>query len=296
MHAYADRSASVPALGSWMAEHTAATLLDASAPTERPDARALAARALFAARAAADRVTGRPLDRRAAPADGPACFVIDHPKYLRFIAPIRARLDVESAVVATHGGDGVDEELDELDEGPEPRGRAIGRAMWGFPSLLRGYDRVLAALSSRRASRAVVVEGMSPVDEVASQAARALGIRSICLQQGWSPLVHAGFRGMTHSDMAVWGEGFRELLAPYNPGVHFAVTGNPVLGAQMSTGRLRDRLGERRAVAFFLQTRSSWISPDHVRALHELVARAAAALPGAAVLVREHPGAPLDHG
>jgi hypothetical protein len=190
----------------------------------------------------------------------------------------------------------VDEHVEAWDGDDEPRGRAIGRALWGFPSLLRGFDRVLAALSRRRASRAVVIEGMSPLDEVTSQAARSLGTRSICIQQGWSPLVHAGFRGMTHSDMAVWGEGFRELLEPYNPGVEFAVTGNPVLGAEMSSGCLAEELSGQRSVAFFLQSRSAWIGAEHLRGLYELVASTAAALPNVAVLVREHPGAPLGPG
>jgi hypothetical protein len=291
MRAYADPSAPPPELGSWIANRTGAALLEREPAGARLDARAFAARGLFAARATADRVTGRARDT--ASTDGPACFVLDHPKYLRFIAPIRERMDVKSAVLATHGGDGVDEQVDAWDGDGEPEGRAVGRALWGFPTLLRGFDRVLRALSARHASRAVVVEGMSPLDEITSQAARSLGIRSICLQQGWSPLVHAGFRGMTQSQMAVWGEGFRELLEPHNPGVEFAVTGNPVLGAEMTSGRLEEELGGRRCVAFFLQSQSAWIGPEHLRALHELVARTAAELPDVAVLVREHPGAPL---
>jgi hypothetical protein len=76
--------------------------------------------------------------------------------------------------------------------------------------------------------------------------------------------------------------------------VEFAVTGNPALGAELSTGRLEAEIGRRPAVAFFLQSTSSWIGQEHLRALHELVSRTAARLPGAAVLVREHPGAPLE--
>jgi hypothetical protein len=290
VQAFADRSEPAPRLGSWMADRVGAALVEGESRT-RPGARGLAARGLYAARSAADRVSGR--RPAAAASDGPACFVLDHPKYLRFTAPIRDRLAVPSEVFATHAGDGVDEELDLADPG-RPSGRAIGRALWGHPSLLRSFDLVLDALARRRASRCVVVEGMSPLDEVASQAARTLGIPSICIQQGWSPFVHAGFRGMTQSDMAVWGEGFRELLEPYNPGVDFTVTGNPMLEADLSTGRLDEQLAGRRAVAFFLQSESAWIGREHLRGLYDLVTRIAAALPEVAVLVREHPGAPLS--
>jgi hypothetical protein len=290
MRAWAE-GAEAPPLGSWIADRTAATLLGRDG-TSRVDPRALAARGLFAARSVADRLGTRGR-APAKTATGPTCFLLDHPKYLRFIAPVRARLAGPSAVIATHPGDGVDMHVDPWSGDDALQARAVGRALWGFPSLMHGFDRIIDALSRMRASRSVVVEGMSPLDEIGSQASKALGIRSICLQQGWSPLVHAGFRGMTHSTMAVWGEGFRELLEPYNPGVEFAVTGNPVLGAELSTGRLRDEIGERPSVAFFLQSTSAWIGEDHLRALHELAARAAADLPDAAVLVREHPGAPL---
>jgi hypothetical protein len=292
MNAWAE-GAGAPPLGSWIADRTAASLLGARGTAPRVDPRALAARGLFAARTVADRFLthGRGVPVKST---GPTCFLLDHAKYLRFIAPVRTRLAGPSAVIATDPGNGVDLHVDPWSSDDPLEARAVGRALWGFPSLMHGFDRILEALSRVRASRSVVVEGMSPLDEIGSQASKALGIRSICLQQGWSPLVHAGFRGMTHSTMAVWGQGFRELLEPHNPGVEFAVTGNPVLGAELSTGRLREQIGDRRSVAFFLQSTSSWIGETHLRALHELVGRTARELPHAIVLVREHPGAPLS--
>jgi hypothetical protein len=283
--------ATAPPLGSWIADETAATLLGAGERPSRFAPRALAARSLFAARSAADRLSGTARGARTS-ADGPAVFVLDHPKYLRFIAPVVAQLSVDTAVAATHEGPGVDRHVD-ADSGAPARERAVGRALWGFPSLLVMYDQVLDALSKAGASRTVVIEGMSPLDEVAGQASRTLGIPSVCIQQGWSPLVHAGFRAMSQTTMAVWGEGFGDLLRPHNPGVDFAVTGNPALGAELSGGRLAGELGGRPAVAFFLQSTSSWIRAEHLAALHRLVALTAEALPGAAVLVREHPGAAL---
>jgi hypothetical protein len=291
MEAYA-RGGEVPPLGSWMADRTGAALLERPDGPARLDARSLGARLLFTARTAIDRL-GADKPPVSGASGGPTCFLIDHPKYLRFIAPARARMTGPSAVVGTDPGDGVDLHVDAWSGPHELEARAVGRALWGFPSLMHAFDRVLRALSELRASRTVVIEGMSPLDEIGSQASAALGIRSICLQQGWSPLIHAGFRGMTHSTMAVWGDGFRELLEPHNPGVEFAVTGNPVLGAELSSGRLCEELGSRRAVAFFLQGTSAWIASEHLLALHDIVLRTAAALPEVTVLVREHPGAPL---
>ena len=291
VHAYAAGGAAPP-LGSGIAANTAAALLGRSRRKPRLDTRALAARGLFAARSVADRVSGRGPSRYGE-ASGPACFVVGQPKYLRFIAPIRERMERPTRVLATFVSDDIDDEID-LDSGGDLRARAVGRALWGFPSLMHGYDQLVELLSRARASRAVAVEGMSPLDELCAQAARALGIPSVCIQQGWSPLVHAGFRRMTHSTMTVWGEGFRELLEPHNPGVGFAVTGNPVLGDELSSVRLREEIGDRSGVAFFLQSTSAWIGEDHLHALHELAARVGADLPDTAVLVREHPSAPLS--
>src|SRR3954465_2887322 len=133
--------------------------------------------------------------------------MLDHPKYLRFVEPVRARLAGPRAGLAPVRGHGVRLPPRPGREDERPKARAVGESLWSYPSLMRGFDRVVTALSRMRASRTVVVEGMSPLDEIGSQASKALGIRSICLQQGWSPLVHAGFRGMTHSTMTVWGEG-----------------------------------------------------------------------------------------
>jgi hypothetical protein len=287
MSAYSERTAPPP-LGSWIADLTGARLLGRGARAPTRDVRSLAARALFRVRSLLDR------PRPASPGDGPACFVLDHTKYLRFIAPIREHMRRETAVVATHAGEGVDRLVETGDE-DRPRGRAVGRALWGFPSLLHTYDRLLATLAEARAARVVAIEGMSPLDELTAQAARALGISSICVQQGWSPLIHAGFRGLGHTSMAVWGEGFAELLAPHNPGVRFTVTGNPALDAKLSTSRLDREIGDSAAVAFFLQSTSAWIREEHLRGFHDLVVETAAAVPEAVVLVREHPGAPLSH-
>jgi hypothetical protein len=140
-----------------------------------------------------------------------------------------------------------------------------------------------------------VVEGMSPTDELANRAAAVLGIPCVCLQQGWSPFVHVGFRNMSFAAMAVWGEGFAALLRPGNPDQRFVAVGSFALASEVGFGReeLAAAVGNRPAVAFFLQPDSPVITPVHQAAFHELVTRTAVRLPGSAILVREHPASPL---
>jgi hypothetical protein len=177
---------------------------------------------------------------------------------------------------------------------PEPR--AVGSALRSLPDLAAELDRFERVLERVRPDRVVVIEGNAPTDEVMNQACRRAGIPCICLQQGWSPIVHPGFRNMTYSTMAVWGQGFRDLLAPANPLQDFAVTGSHMLeaGAGQGDAELARELAGRRAAGFFLQSTSPVIDPRHLDELRGLATRVAGELPDAAVVVREHPGSPLE--
>jgi hypothetical protein len=222
-----------------------------------------------------------------------ACFFLDHSKFLRFIAPVADRLGAENVIVvplvaeaeAALSGSGYTSAS--LEERETPVGRAIGAAVREWPaSLLTLYDAVLELLAELRPGCSIVLEGNSPLDEVTNQGSRVLGIPCLCLQQGWSPIVHNGFRGMSFTRMGIWGEGFREILAPYNHDQRFEVVGNPVLAGVSETP-------SERAVAFFLQPLSPLIGEEHQRQMHELILEAARSFPRDTILVREHPGWPL---
>jgi hypothetical protein len=226
-----------------------------------------------------------------------ACFLLDHPKFVSFVDPIVERLGRENVLEvalteptrAAVGGRGV--ATASLREREQPSSKAIGDALWEFPWLLTSYDEILELLRERRPACAVVVEGNAPLDEVTNQACRALGIPCLAIQQGWSPIVHSGFRDLSFTRMAVWGEGFREALAPYSPEQRFEVVGNPVLAAEPAETVPGP---ERTAISFFLQPHSPLIGEEHQRRMRELILRAASSFPEDRVLVREHPGAPLS--
>jgi hypothetical protein len=234
----------------------------------------------------------------------PICFLLHQPKFLRFVRPVLALLPPDAVAVLSNEPDlrGPSEELGVAFVGMDD---APGSDLLGTPGpglAEHGYlpwqlDRIAAELGRLRARCVVVVEGNHPLDELANQACALIGIPCLCFQHGWSPIVHTGFRNLSFSAMLVWGEGFAELLAPASPGQRFVVTGSPMLDASDARpGRLAGVVGGRRAVTFFLQNESRLISRRHLDELGALIRDAGRRFPGAAVLVRDHPGigTPLD--
>ena len=276
---------------------TRALLLQSAAGSARPAWRQVVARGLWHARRARD-PSGPVAPRRRV---GPVAFVLGHPKLLRFVEPVRRRVaDAGELVVAMSpevAAAAAESEVVQLDDAPsrEHGRRAVGVGLLGATSLLGAYDALLATFARHDPRCVVVVEGMSPTDEIANRAAHALSIPCICLQQGWSPFIHAGFRNMSFDAMAVWGEGFAELLRPHNPRQRFVATGSFALAPEVGLGReeLAGMLAGRQAIAFFLQPQSPLIGPAEQTALLELISRTCRRLPSCAVLVREHPASPL---
>jgi hypothetical protein len=287
--------APLPAVATDLERAVAAALLDEVRPPSRWEPRRVAARVQWATARVRDRVSRArpPAVRRSRGA--PVCFVLDHAKYLRFITPAVAALgDRATRIIAAFETDADDVVPFAVPTSDTPLTvRAVGIGLWQAQHLAASLDQLVAAIGDIAPGCVVVAEGGGPLDEVARQAARVVGVPALCLQQGWSPLVHSGFRNMTYDRMAVWGRGFGDLLAPYNPAQRFVVTGSPVLVPGAVTGRLAGELTGRRAISFFLQSESPWIRPKHLAQMREFIVRLADRQPETVVLVREHPGWPL---
>jgi hypothetical protein len=235
-------------------------------------------------------------------APGGAWFLLDHAKFLPLVDPVGRALGGDGAAVIwadstlRPAGREAEPALDELAVAAPASLRAAGRGLRGTRELLLTADRTTAALALTRPDQLVVVEGNSPYDGVAAAAARAARIPTICVQNGWSPIIHAGFRRMPYDRMCVWGEGFADLLAPFNPGLELIATGHPALeirGDEPHAWSPPPALAGRPVAAFFLQPNSPYNRPAQLEAMLALVDAVAAAAPEAAVVVREHPGYPM---
>lgn len=227
----------------------------------------------------------------------PVCFVVHNEKFLRFVAPVVER--TQHGVVVTRG------ELDRSTVGqpvvrlPELLPVAPWKATFrDHERLLADFDQCLRLFRRVEPAAVVVIEGNAPTDETASRAARRLGIPAVCIQHGWSPIIHSGFRQLEFDRMLVWGEGFQRLLEPFSPRQQFVVTGNHAVGEADPTAdeRLAELVAGRPAVGFYLQSTSQLITREHLRRMEELILSLAAGRPDLALLVRQHPNHPLDSG
>lgn len=154
--------------------------------------------------------------------------------------------------------------------------------------IIEKYDLLESTFKRVRPSSVVVVEGNAAFDEIVNQLAKKYGASSVCVQQGWSPIVHAGFRDMSFSKMLVWGDGFAKLLAPYNPAQKFISTGSPVMSLDH-----RKHTSEPFTIAFLLQGTSPLMNEKALGEFLSLARTVAKRFPAISVIVREHPRYPL---
>lgn len=162
-------------------------------------------------------------------------------------------------------------------------------ALSDFLQLMHDADATLAALRVLHPRCVLVVEGNAPMDVITAEASRLLGIPCYCVQQGWSPYVHSGFRNMSYTEMFVWGARFAELLRPYNAGQVFRVTGSHALG---TAGASSDR-DSVNTLSFFLQAPCALLGVQAYEDFVDLIVSVAQAYPRVRVVVRAHPGYPL---
>jgi hypothetical protein len=167
--------------------------------------------------------------------------------------------------------------------------RFLCRPLSLCPSVVNFFDRSTQFFKEFEPRAAVAFEGNSPNDSIVSQIAKQAGIPSVCIQQGWSPTVHSGFRNLSFDKMLIWGSGFEEILKPFNPGQKFEVTGSPFV----ETCAPR-RLDSIRAIGFFLQSESPLISKVAREDFWSLLMMSAREFPAITHYVRPHPGAPLS--
>lgn len=222
-------------------------------------------------------------------------FHVVHPKFARYLAPLAARLAQGSHAYLVSGDADLATAIAALGEPTVVRPRSVGplRAQFSsgplreFLGLRDAADAALAAVRFVAPACMVVAEGNAPLDSITAEVCRALGIPCFCVQQGWSPYVHTGFRNMSFTSMFVWGERFAEMLAPFNPAQRFLPTGSHALaGARIG-------LPVRRTVSFFLQAPCAFLGSDAYDSFVGLIVRCAQEHPAANFVVREHPSYPV---
>ena len=229
-------------------------------------------------------------------------FHVIHPKFVRYFKPIADNLSVPFAfltiddpgmfkALAAEGLPRVHIALTQASrEMMLPEVEIVRRTFRPglFDSWFIRFNAVRRILRELKPDCIVVPEGNAAIYELVNQSAKTIGIPTLCIQQGWAPVVHPGFRNMSYGKMCVWGERFSELLAPFNPGQSFLATGNHVIACQP-----QGDVAQRRAIVFFLQNGAHWLTEETWRGVLDLIAWSAKKFPLCEIRVRDHPGAPL---
>jgi len=217
-------------------------------------------------------------------------------RFFDYLLPVRQALGADAAWLVPAGAAWAEEAVASGEpvlqfsekEGRKPEGPLTAPLAEYWREMALRFDTFREILEREAPAAVMMTEGNQPDDEILARAARTLGIRSICIQQGWSPIIHTGFRDMQYDDFCVWGPEFGRLLQPENPRQHFAATGShriePTAAATPASAR---------AISFFLQKDSLLITERAWREMLDLVRWTAATWPERDILVREHPAAPL---
>jgi hypothetical protein len=241
-----------------------------------------------------------PRPRLAEAALPPECEILLYARSKRFadyLAPIQEKLRGRSAYLLSAQEHALQQELaskgmpfiaaSAAKAGPRPAQSLVGRYA---PHLAFFADGVEEALRRTKPRAILLPEGNSPDDEVVNQVGKKLGIPVVCLQQGWSPILHPGFCNLSYAAFLVWGPGFAELLAGSNPGQKFISVGNFVL-----TSDFRAADEKPAGILFFHQDMDRGLGgrrgSDMVL---DLAANIAATRPDVPVYYRPHPLVPLD--
>lgn len=216
-----------------------------------------------------------------------------HPKFVRYLQPLIDHLPLTACYIRTPA---VGPTLDLLglpsahlawNEDASLKGQARGLAL--HRPLVAAYDVYSATLALHQPRCVILAEGNAPDDEIIARACHANGIPVICVQHGWSPIVHAGFRNMSYTEMLVWGDGFADALRPHNPALQMTSVGNYMLADRPVVADATVPKG----IVFFLQGKSVLIGEHTWAAFLTLIGTTAGKFPNLAIRVREHAAYPL---
>lgn len=167
-------------------------------------------------------------------------------KFFTVLAPLLDRLGAGAAFLG-----------EDVEDRARPRHRAIDypshwrlASMSPWPFDPRGYRtlsslcaNLYSAISSCRPRCLVVAEGNSARDAIVGMIGKSLGIPVVCIQHGWSPFMHVGFKNMPYDKFCVWGERFRKVLETENASQLFATTGAHQLNDAQRSSTIRNSVG-----------------------------------------------------
>jgi len=213
-------------------------------------------------------------------------FFAIHDKFIRYLTPIFEQVKNEAIWAADYDTNIAQIKIAKSKLLPY----ALGKHLVEFHPLIRFYSYAKQLLTAATPQCIVLPEGNSPRYEILNLIAKQMEIPCYCIQQGWSPVIHSGFRDMHYTNMMLWGEQFKKALIPYNPDQLFTITGSHVI-TKAPLKAVEPK--KPPTICFFLQAVTSILPQEAFDAFNQLILNTAESLPQCTVGVREHPGHPI---
>jgi len=134
----------------------------------------------------------------------------------------------------------------------------------------------------------VLPEGDAPLLEIINLYSIENNKKTVCIQHGWNPLYHNGFRDMHYDKFLSWGKEFSEGLSQYNKAQNFIEVGSHILKSSDISIKSND------TISFFLQAIVPLISEKDFNDFLLLISEISYSFPNKNIIVREHPSHPLS--
>ncbi len=224
-------------------------------------------------------------------------FNFSNKKFLNYVRPILNYLEESSFVFQV----GSDEQLSKVIQNEGFKVLEINnkykylnhffvsKFLADFLELLKDYDNNISALENKNIKSIVTFEGNSPQDIIILEVAKKLKIPCYCIQQGWSPYIHNGFRNMSFTDYFIWGNEFKNQLVKYNPNQNFTISGSPYLKKSLS----QTEVLKIKTLSFFLQPVCPLMSQSAFDKFIKLIFICSKTFPDLNIIVKEHPSSNL---
>ena len=161
-------------------------------------------------------------------------------------------------------------------------------------NLIFMFDSLYQHLMKYKPRFLIIPEGDAPIYEVLNQICKLLSIPIICIQYSWPPVIHPGFRNMSYSRMFVWGNGFADLLKPYNPKMEFVTTGSHVISHKNNSKNEECFTSMKDGICFLLQVKGALISNRCWKNYLQLIEWSSETFPELIIYIREHPSHPVN--
>lgn len=213
-------------------------------------------------------------------------FIIIHQKFIRYLSPVYNRLADKSVFIIC---DDIVASVDLCEKQnfrymiPEESGFIHSSSSPELLNLAILYSRYKNTYNKINPSVLIVPEGNSSIYELFNLIGNKKRTKTICIQQGWSPVFHNGFRKMHYDIFLSWGEEFSNLLKKYNPEQKFMMTGNHAIDVEKNPNK-------KNSIVLLDQGVNTIISNDIHDAFINFAIHLSLEYKHMEIIFREHPG------